>query len=67
MLIKLFILNVAFFFFIIDLSNVIIIIIINNTLINTTINISLSDCFNAALNMLLIIQQITFCILLAEN
>jgi len=55
MLIKLSALSVASFFFITDLSNVIIIIIIDNTLVDTTINISLSDCLNAALNMLSII------------
>jgi len=66
-LIKLFTFNVASLFFIIDLNNVIVIIIINNTLINTAINILLSDHLNATLNTLSIIQQITSCILLAEN
>ncbi len=67
MLIKFSAFNVAFFFFIIDFNNIIIIIIIDNTLINTTINILLSDHLNAAFNMLLIIQQITSYILLTEN
>jgi len=55
MLIKLSALNIVSFFFIINLNNVIIIIIINNTLINTTINILLSDHLNTAFNMLSII------------
>ncbi len=55
MLIKFSILNVASFFFVTDLSNAAVIIIINNTFINTTINISLSDYLNAALSMLSII------------
>ncbi len=55
MLIKLFIFNVASLFSIINLSSVVTVIIINNTLINTAINILLSDHLNAALSMLSII------------